>query len=51
MAPRLTPSADFVGSSPLGEQWLSNSSPQGEVDRGASPGPEGVNGVSTPPQR
>jgi hypothetical protein len=35
------------GSSPWGEQWRPNSSPQGEVDRFS--GPEGVNGASGAP--
>ena len=37
-------SVGFADSSPLGEQLGgSNSSPQGEVDRGQGPGTEGVN--------
>ena len=33
----------------MGSNWLSNSAPKGEVDRGEGPGPEGVNGISADP--
>jgi hypothetical protein len=33
----------------MGSNWVGNSSPQGEVDRGGSPGTEGVNGGAVVP--